>query len=254
MMILVSAGRNGEDFLLDWHASILKQSHKEFAVLAIDDGSTDGSAEIMGHLVMPGLTILREPDDRRWGLYNKSVAILEEMEPDDDDIIVSVDLDDFLLTTFALETVARIFRDPEVWLSYGGILPMVGKWDSKSVAGPMDWKLPPRKQSWKATSIRAWRWFLMKNISKKDLQNGAGNWLKFPEDRITMYPMLEMAGRDHVHCYSGPAIYGYNDGNSESDRKVNAQPIQETLSRLLAASSYPLKVEEELRAHDCDWL
>ncbi len=253
-MILVSAGRNCSPFLQEWHGSVAKQTCSNFKHLVIDDGSTDDSAAILDHLVVDGKLVKREINDRKWGLYNKSVAILEEMNPHDDDVIVSLDQDDFLLSEHVLELIGEVFNDPNVWLSYGGINPINASWDGRKVAGPMDWNLPPRKQPWRATSIRAWRWFLMKNILKKDLQSSEGNWLKFPEDRIVMYPMLEMAGKDHVYRYGGSPLYAYRDYLLESDAVVNTTAVKHTLADVLAADPYLIKTEKELRAHACDWI
>ena len=94
----------------------------------------------------------------------------------------------------------------------------------------------------------------MKNILAKDMTDEDGDWLKFPEDRILNYPMLEMAGQKHVHCYAGPPIYGYRDDNPQGDSLANAGPVEDALTVILDSPPYWPKTEEELRSHDCDWL
>ena len=93
----------------------------------------------------------------------------------------------------------------------------------------------------------------MKNILKKDLQDENGEWYKFPEDRILSYPMLEMAGKDHVFC-NREIIYHYRNDNPDCDMFVNNDEVQETLKKIHEKQPYELKTYEELIAHENDWL
>lgn len=248
-IIIVSTGRNFEKYFIDWYKGIVSQYYKNFVSFTVDDNSTDNSSGLLLDFVGSSLLHLFPiwQKKRKWALYNKSIAILEHMNLKDDDIIIGVDLDDYLLTPFALRRINEIFSDPNIWFSYGNF-------DAyPNICKPYNWKKLIRQQSWRASHIRACRWFLMKNILKKDLQDENGKWYKFPEDRILSYPMLEMAGPEHVFC-NKEILYHYRNDNPDCDMFVNKKEVQETLDKIYKKQPYECKTYEQLIAHENDWL
>jgi hypothetical protein len=122
----------------------------------------------------------------------------------------------------------------------------------QKLAQPLDWSVPVRKQSWRTSHLRAARWGLLRNVLKADLFEN-GQWLKFPEDRILSYPMLEMAGPEHVYC-NREILYQYRADNPDCDHRVNGAEIDPVLAALKEKPPYMRKTWGEITAHKTDWL
>jgi cellulose synthase/poly-beta-1,6-N-acetylglucosamine synthase-like glycosyltransferase len=81
-------------------------------VIVVDDGSTDGTAEIVERLDLPGIRILRQPNSGKAAALNAGLAAASG------EVIVTVDAD----TVFAPDTLHRLvqpFADPEVGAAAG---------------------------------------------------------------------------------------------------------------------------------------
>ena len=87
--------------------SLAASDYPDLEILVVDDGSIDGTAEIVGGLDLPQVTVLRQPNS------GKPAALNHGIEEARHDIVVMVDAD----TLFEPSTIGhlvRAFRSPEV--------------------------------------------------------------------------------------------------------------------------------------------
>lgn len=91
--------------------SILGQSFDDFELLAVDDASTDGSAEILARCTDPRLRVLRMAQNSGPGL-----AAQHGMDAAQGEYILRVDADDVLLPERFAQQVAFLDAHPEVGL------------------------------------------------------------------------------------------------------------------------------------------
>ena len=118
---------------------------------------------------------------------------------DPSDIVACLDGDDALQGTSALETVARLYQDKNIWLTYGSFVVVYGtrEWPDTQC------NLPLGQDATRATAkcpshLRTFRAGLAQRLRKEDLQRPDGRWFNLPcRDYALMMPLMEMAGPRH---------------------------------------------------------
>lgn len=147
---------------------------------------------------------------------------------DDDEIIVTLDMDDWFQHDQVLKDVNEAYSSGEVWLTHGTLM--------SYPAGDVTWSEPVPDyivqkntfRSFKCPShLRTFYAWLFKKIKLEDLLY-EGKFYPMTWDMAMMYPMIEMAGTRHR--YLSKVNYVYNMANQINDNKVNAD-LQNELDR-----------------------
>ncbi len=138
------------------------------------------------------------------------------LECDPADIVVHLDGDD-TLTPRALERVARMYADPDVWLTYGSFVRSDGVPD-RTWHAPFGHRyapgVDPRKDAWRASHLKTFRAGLVQHL----IYNHGGylrRWLDgalFEEclDLAVMFPLLDLAGERYAVSREANVIYRYD--------------------------------------------
>ncbi len=94
--------------------SVLAQTHKDWELIIVDDGSTDGSYELVGALYkQPEIKILKNDQNQGIGITRKKAV-----DVSDGELIGHIDSDD-MLERWALEEMIECFKKkPDVGLIY----------------------------------------------------------------------------------------------------------------------------------------
>jgi len=142
-------------------------------------------------------------------------------------IIVNLDGDDFLYNDRVLETLAKIYKNPRVWMTYGSYVTHPG-----NIRGKKSAKLPKevikkrrfREHPWRTSHLRTFYAGLFQKIKKKDFEYN-GKFLETTCDLAMMFPMLEMASQGHIY-FVEKLMYRYNTinpiGDCRAKRKMQA--------------------------------
>jgi cellulose synthase/poly-beta-1,6-N-acetylglucosamine synthase-like glycosyltransferase/peptidoglycan/xylan/chitin deacetylase (PgdA/CDA1 family) len=85
--------------------SLAASDYPEFEVIVVDDGSTDGTGELVDRLALPRVRVLREPNRGKAEALNTAVAAASH------DVIAAVDADT-LFEPSTLAVLVRPFADP----------------------------------------------------------------------------------------------------------------------------------------------
>jgi glycosyltransferase involved in cell wall biosynthesis len=226
---------NVENWIKTCIDSLKSQNFKDFKCVLIDDRSSDSSLEIAKQSISDDSRfILIKNEQKKFALRNIYEGI-ELLGPEPDDIIVTIDGDDWLANQDSLEIVNRYYSQfPETLITYGsyievpsGIRPFNVTAYSKEVIESRSF----REDIWRASHLRTFKYKLWKSINIEDLKDSSGNFYRMTWDLAFMFPMLEMAGNRIKFIQE--ILYCYNVSNPINDHKVD--------------HSLQIKLEREIR-------
>jgi glycosyltransferase involved in cell wall biosynthesis len=199
--LIVVSGWNCQKYVKACFDSIKSQTYKNYDVLAINDGSTDGTLDLVTKERDWNWTV-RTMLENVGTVKAKDFAIKRYDQPYD--IIVWLDMDDQLMS-HALETVARYYDD-NTWLTYGNYIDNFDrtffneqtlKFDSDNF----------RQEPWKFIHLRTFRKELYYQLTDEDLFTKH----KAYPDANMLYKLLELA-KGHIKPVH-EIIYRYTCNN-----------------------------------------
>ena len=223
--------------------SALNQNHPNFRIIFTDDCSPDNTFNLVSSFVS------NHPNASKCTLIqNKQrVGALENLynmihSCNDDEIVLTVDGDDWLPHDNVLNYLDRVYSTNDVWMTYGQY-----KNSTDGGNGVAD-KYPDnivnnnsfRGFKWCASHLRTFYSWLFKNINKEDLMY-EGKFLPMTWDLGMMFPMLEMAGKRSK--FLSEILYTYNLENPINDHKVNVK-LQQLLDRTIRKKPKYQRIEE----------
>jgi glycosyltransferase involved in cell wall biosynthesis len=211
---VITAVYNAKDFIERCIMSVLSQTYRNFTYTVIDDCSTDGTSDIIKELHEQNAT------NNNFNFYRNEIRVTSplanfvkgiELSPGDrEDIIVTVDGDDWLAHENVFVKLDEIYQDPDVWLTYGSFLSASGKLDD--YCHPITDTRNYRKTTRTTGHLRTLKRKLFNKIDKNDLRKADGDYYNKYNDTAYMYPAVEMAGTKHIRLIPD-ILYIYNDQN-----------------------------------------
>lgn len=228
--------------------SIFDQSYDNYRVIYIDDASPDGTGDLVKKYIakrnMGKKVTLLLNEKNKGALANTYYAanLCKSHE-----IIVIVDGDDWFNDVDALKYLNEIYKDPNVWMTYGQFVEF-------PIADEAEWvhRIPSeivkknafRDYTWVSSHLRTFYAALFHKINENDLKKD-GTFLPSAGDLAAMFPMLEMAG---FHSYYVPRVmYVYNTANQINDHKVR-RALQIEMDQLIRSRTkyQPLEYLDEV--------
>jgi glycosyltransferase involved in cell wall biosynthesis len=200
----------------------------------IDDASTDSTYDkIIENCKGYPCYVFRNEVNKKW--IANAVEYLDIWAPIPEDVVVLVDMDDWLVDRLALERLANLYNNGKVWIAYSRFVytsnNRTSHWIPPYTPEIMSRRLF-RKCIWSWTHLRSFRKFLWDNIKKEDLKGPDGDWATSAYDRFVGMPMLEMASKGHIG-FIPDVLYAYNDSNPLQVEKIN-KAKQEDLARYVS--------------------
>lgn len=212
-------------------ASALSQNYQNYRVIFTDDCSSDGTFELVERCVatLPQrdkCTLIR--NRVRKGALENLYDMIHSCE--DDEIILTLDGDDFFPDAEVLNRLERYYSTHDIWMSYGqyrnhpdGGVGIACQYPDAVVANGSF-----RRHPWGASHLRTFYTWLFKKIRKQDLVDHAGKFFSMSWDLTIQFPMMEMSG--YRAKFISEIMYVYNMENPINDHKVD-QKLQQSLDR-----------------------
>jgi glycosyltransferase involved in cell wall biosynthesis len=212
MIKIVSCFWNAGNYLPYCIKSLKNQKKVDFQVFLIDDMSTDNSVDVVKKLI---------GDDSRFNLIvnNEKKFKLKNLDElissfDDEDIVVEVDGDDFLLSENVIDRVNNFYTNKNVWITNGSFVYSNGTKGFSSQVNPST----VRTQVFTFSHLRTWKTFLWKAIPKEYFMDIDGSYFKSAPDVAYTIPLLELSGKDH-YKYNPEILYVYNEISPYNEHK-----------------------------------
>lgn len=203
---------NAEKYIKNCIRTLKSQKDTDFEVYLIDDMSTDTTVEVIKSLVQ---------DDERFNLIvNKEkkykLKNLDELITtfDDEDIVIELDGDDFLLNSNVVGDIRKVYSDKKVWLTNGSFMYTNGDPGFSQKCNPNT----VRKDPFRFSHLRTWKSFLWKAIPKNYLRDDSGEYFKSAADVAYTFSLLELAGEENYR-FLPELYYVYNAESPYNDHK-----------------------------------
>jgi len=206
---------NAEKYIKNCIRTLKSQTDRDFEVYLVDDMSTDNTVEVTKKLI--------EGDSRFKLIINQEKKFklrnLDELitQFNDEDIVIEIDGDDFLLTSDVVSDIKNIYSDGKVWLTNGSFMYSDGNSGFSSKCNPET----VRKDVFLFSHLRTWKSFLWKAIPDSYLRDDDGSYFKSAADVAYTFSLLELAGNENYRFLS-KLYYVYNAESPYNDHKIGS--------------------------------
>ncbi|MDB6081734.1 MAG: hypothetical protein JWO53_1006 [Chlamydiia bacterium] len=201
--------------------SVLSQNYTNFRVIFIDDASPDGTGALVKEYLKekkPKPQVKLIQNEKRAGALANLYNAISTCDPQE--IIITVDGDDWLAEKEVLAYLNKIYADPNVWVTYGQFIFYPNNthgWAAK-ISDDIIKKNGFRDEQWYTTHLRTFYAELFHQIKKEDLFYN-GEFYPMAGDLAVMFPIIEMAG---THSRFIPdVLYVYNVATQQNDHVTN---------------------------------
>jgi len=204
--------------------SIRNQTYKNFRVVVINDFSTDRTLETIYRTVEEDSRFTIIDNSVRKGSLANQVENLASLHPEDEDIIMTIDGDDWLIREDVFDCLIEVYEKYDCWITHGRPIEygrvLRGDEDcSCRVAQPLTPEYDFRVNEFMFFQLRTYKYFLRKNIRPIDLiYSLTGNYYPVSQDVAHLIPMAEMAGKERIKFIEEPC-YMNNNHNPLNDLK-----------------------------------
>jgi glycosyltransferase involved in cell wall biosynthesis len=148
---------------------------------------------------------------RQYSMHNH-VQSIRRSNAEPEDVIVTLDGDDWFADKEALQMIADAYERFDCWVTYGSWLSNVvglsgqrnGLWPAYP-EGTTDF----RRHRFLGTAVRTWKKWLWDCLKDSDLRGDSGEYVRVSEDQMIMIPLLEMCGTGRAKHIAAP-IMTYN--------------------------------------------
>lgn len=220
--------------------SIFMQQYNHYRIVLIIDAATDNTEALVQDYIKH-----HDPQKRITMIINKknqgamaNIYHAIHTYAHDDDIIVTIDGDDWLSHDRVFETLNKAYADHNVWMTYGNYT----HWPEQSFPSTCG-NIPQvvidnhayRRYQWKASHLRTFYAWLFKKIAREDLCDNNG-FYRVTWDQAFMFPMLEMSGGRWRFIQE--ILYVYNVQNPLNDFKVRLKEQLATEKEIRSKKPY----------------
>jgi len=207
--------------------SVQLQTYKNFQCIVIDDISTDNSHNAAQAMIKnDDRFVLIKNKEKAYALKNIHDAI-NTASPAKNDIIVSLDGDDWFANNKVLETLNNKYNETDCWMTYGSYVEYPSGIEGKFAKQIPDYIIENRsyrESEWMTSHLRTFKHALWEKIDKNDfIFSQTNKFVKAAWDLAFVFPMLEMSGKKAL--YISDVLYVYNRGNPLNEDKVD-HPLQ----------------------------
>jgi len=177
---------------------------------------------------------------QRMYAFPNILKCIELLKPSDDDILVTLDADDWFYSDQVLSILTKYYTEnPELLVTYCS---WVSYPDAKQPTNCRpytkdDFSTTLRHKDWRGTHLRTLKYKVWKHIKDDAFRNHNGEYLRTAWDIAFMLPALEMAGY-HRSKYLTEKLYVYNQEIPTNDYKIHAEESSRDAEYIMCKPAY----------------
>lgn len=235
--IVICTAYNKEKYVTFNINSIKQQSYGNFIAVYGYDVSKDNTRQVIVDNIK---------DDNRFMLFDNPIQESQLMNYfntieylkqnnllEDEDIIMEVDADDWLLHPFVFDYLNQIYQNDDIWMTYGQYITYpkgeVGGHYYLTIDDNVDRLNAYRQAIFPYSHLKTYKAWLLNRVPKEYVINPEnGTYFKLTADFAVCMPMVEMAGKNRIFRVDDP-IYVYNtadDANNESSQLAEQKRLE----------------------------
>jgi glycosyltransferase involved in cell wall biosynthesis len=225
MFRIVIPGWCVEKYIEKCLTSVINQKCKDWTACVVLDPSRDKTLEIAISIAAKDSRIRVVSNESQMFATANIVRSIREQHPQDEDIIVTLDADDWFTIPETLSIVEEYYkRDPQTLVTHGSWVSYPDSYANTNNApySPSDWARGIRHVDWRASHLRTFKYKVWKYIKDKDLRGPDGLYARVAWDLAIMFPMLELSGINRVK-FVNELIYTYNQETPYNDGKMRLE-------------------------------
>lgn len=222
--VIVIPSYNNEHLCIKNLESVVNQSYPHFTVVYVNDCSNDQTKKVVKTFIKARklkkkITLIN--NKKRRGALENLYRVIKKVHPKK--VVVTCDGDDWFATPYALDILASVYADKNIWMTYGDFRTTRPDWGSCCADIPehIAQNLTFRSHNWVASHLRTFYAKLFHKVKRKDLL-WQGKFFPMTWDMAMMFPMIEMASQGHYR-FIKEILYIYNVDNPLCDYRVDAQ-------------------------------
>ena len=240
--IVIITAYNKEKFINFNIVSLKQQSYKNFIALYGYDKSPDNTKQVILDNILDDARFIFSENPEQEGQLKNYFHCIDYLKQqnliDDEDILVELDADDWLLHPFVFQYLNQIYQNDNIWMTYGQYIHYpgghLGGHYNMHIDDYVDQHNLYRKVPFPYSHLKTYKVHLLNKVPIDSLINPETNkYFDAAADHALCMPMVEMAGKNRIFRVDEP-IYVYNvsdDANCESQLRLDEQKHQENLIR-----------------------
>jgi len=197
MIKIIIRGRNCEKYLIECLNSIRVNAFDEWQAYIILDNPEDRSAILVKAFLKLDSRFNLQVNKKQYGVAANIWKGIKFANPKPEDIIAIVDADDTIRSKSLGLINDKYLNNSSLLLTHGSFYRMDKKRSTKTSRAYSPNK-PVRKQSWRASHLKTFKFKLFQHFQKEWLKDANGNWLQAASDVALMMPLIELAGFDRI--------------------------------------------------------
>ena len=236
--VVVVVQRNAGSRIVRALASVYRQDYEDIGVLFIDDASTDDTrslaSDFFAQNMVRGIKVAIHFNVSPTPKIASLDTAIRRVCKNPESVIFWLDGDDELLTEEAIRVMMDDHRVYDVVWSQHEFVNLKKGLTFGGFCAPMESDFP-RQHRWVSSHLKSFKNYLFQQIENWMLRDDEGVHYPFAVDRVIMYLLIEMVGKDR--CFFRDKVYY---------RYYHATP--EPIVRLQKECVEKLVVQEPLRA------
>jgi len=228
---------NSQEWVAKSIKSVLGQKYNNYQCIVCDDISTDKTWDIINSFEHDKLIKIKNKT-KKYALKNIHDSI-NLLNPSAKDIIIVLDGDDWLSNNHVLSKLNQYYTENSCNMTYGSFVRFpdgsIGQESSKYSEETIRTNAF-RRDEWRASHLRTFKYFLWNSIKEEDLKDESGQFYEVSYDQAMMLPMLEMSG--HKSLYIPEVLCVYNVKNPNAVNQTRQKFQYETMLKIRKKQPY----------------